>query len=375
MLGHALYRNTALLQLAAWTGAWGLSFLVVFVNAALLLSWRKRTPTFVVLATLVVVLVGVWGNEQRLQLERASENAPQLRVALVQPNIPQRLKNDPTQLNALRQRYRTLLEGVERPVDAVALPESILPTLVLDDAATVSMLKDVTQRQRASVLFGAFTRKASSVFNSAVLFDPNGQTVGQYNKVQLVPFSTEYFPLLERLKQTGIERWLGTLPLGLLTRGARFSPLSYGQASFGTPICFESAFGRVSRAFVRNGANVLVTITNDAWFKDSVELKQHFAMGVFRVVETGRAFLQVANSGISGLILPGGRVALEMEPRTAQVANVSVPLLDAQTPYVVWGDWLVGLSLLLLAGVGGGFSLHNLRYNHKNRPSDIRPRA
>jgi len=358
-LGYALYRQGSILQLASWTGVWGLSFLIVFVNAGLLVAWKRRKLRVVLLVGLVLLGVVGWGNWQRGEGRRRMVDAPTRRIALVQPNIPQREKSDPRMLDSLRERVRSLLDGIDQNVDLVVLPESILPTLILEDSATLEMLSRFAQDHRAAVLFGSFTAEDDGLFNSAVLLTSEGEVIGQYDKVQLVPFSTEYFPLINVLKRAGLDRWLGPLSLGSLSRGAGFGTLAWGEITLGAPICFESAFGRISRAFVRRGANLIVTITNDAWFKDSMELEQHFAMGIVRAVETGRAFVQVANTGLSGAVNPVGEVLLKVPPHQATVAYVDVPLLQGQTGYVRLGDWFmwaVGFTLL-------GFILRR-QYSH-----------
>ncbi len=352
-LGTALHAHPSLLQLASLTGVWGLSALILWVNAAALLAWRRRRWRFALAALLPLVLLLGWGAWHVRGVERGLQDAPQLRLALVQPNVPQREKTDPGLLEPLRARYVDLLETVADPVDLVVLSESILPTFVLDDPDTLGLLSSFARERDTAVLFGTFAGEGSELYNAAVLLDPSGAVAGRYDKVQLVPFSTEYFPLIEELKALGLDRWLAGLPLGSLTAGDAFRPLEWGAGRVGTPICFESSFGRVSRAFVRAGAQALITITNDAWFKGSPELEQHFAMGAVRAAETGRAFVQVANTGITGAYLPTGAPLGRAAPLAARVHYERIPLLDRETLYVRWGDWFAGAAALALIVVLG----------------------
>jgi len=217
-------------------------------------------------------------------------------------------------------------------VDVIALPESILPTLALEDPRVLDELARWAQGSRAALIFGTFTRRNGGLFNSAVVLDPEGAVTGVYDKVQLVPFSTEYFPGVGVLRALGLERWLPIGRLGVLTPGSALRPLELRleagsdgterRVRVGTPICFESVFGRIARALVRNGAELLVVVTNDAWFGRSWALEQHFAEAVIRAVETGRARV--------GAVRPS----------------------SAETLYVRWGDWVVALGGAIVVGLG-----------------------
>lgn len=348
VLGYALTPQLTLAQLAAWTGVWGLSFLVVLVNVGLFLAWQTRNIRYVLWVGLLLIGIGLWGAWHRQGVDLAAAKATSVTVALVQPNISQRKKSDPSLLDSLRDRYQALLTNIDASVDLVILPESILPTLILNDSATFDMLTNVAKNNDAAVLFGAFTAQQNKLFNSTLLLDPEGAIKGQYDKIQLVPFSTEYFPLIDELKALGLADWLAGLPLGALSRGSGFQPLEWGKFKIGTPICFESSFGWIGRNLVNNGANVLVIVTNDAWFKRSIELEQHFSMATLRAIETGRSVVQVANTGTSGVILPTGKRLLRLPEHQALVDTAKIPLLETKTFYLLWGDWFAALMLVNL---------------------------
>ena len=365
-VADALYGQLPAVQIVSITGSWGLSFLAVLANVGLYLGLRARDWRYPAVALAIVGLALLWGSWQLAQ-PQSQASGPELRVAIVQPSIPQRIKSDPGRLDEFLQIYLELLDeiaGQDEHVDLVILPESILPTFVLDDPVVLGQLRTWARQQRSALLFGTFTQGDGRSFNSAVGLSPRGDVEGAYSKVQLVPFSTEYFPGIELLRRLGLERWLPIGRLGALTPGSGFAPLAIslfvekGQTremravKIATPICFESIFARISRAFVRSGAQLLVTITNDAWFGRSWALPQHFAKGVLRAVETGRFFIQAANTGISGIIDPKGRIleSTRIEERTVQVGTVR--LLNSPTVYANFGDWLVYASMLTLLGLG-----------------------
>lgn len=346
-LGYALADQLWLVQLAAWTGIWGLSFVVVWVNVTLWLSWQKKNPGWMIVAIVSLITLGSFGYMQHQQVSEMIADAPTIEVAMIQPNIPQKEKSNPMNLRGLRQGYEDLLETVSTNADIIVLPESMLPTLILDDVETFDILSTYAERNNAELLFGSFTKDEGELFNSVLLSNAQKDPLGRFDKVQLVPFSTEYFPLIEVLRDIGFDQLLKSLPLGALTRGKGFTPLTGKHASIGSPICFETSFSWVSRAFVKEGANVLISVTNDAWFKNSVELEQHFAKGIVRAVETGRAFIQVANTGTTGAALPTGQVIEKLPALQSVTGNATVPLLTHQTFFVIWGDWVVGLALIL----------------------------
>jgi apolipoprotein N-acyltransferase len=365
-VADALYSQLPAVQVASIAGSWGVSFLAVLANMGLYLGLRARDWRYPAVALGVVGLTLLWGS-WRLAQPLSQADGPELRVAIVQPNIPQRIKNDPRRLGEFWRTYQELLDEIaeqDEHVDLVILPESMLPTFVLDDPGVLDQLRAWAQQQKSAMLFGTFTQRGRQSFNSAVGLSPQGSVEGVYSKVQLVPFSTEYFPGIGLLKQLGVERWLPIGRLGTLTPGSGFTPLtvpvSLGEdqeremraVKVATPICFESIFARISQAFVREGAQLLVTITNDAWFGRSWALPQHFAKGVFRAVEAGRYFIQAANTGISGIIDPRGQILkrTQIEKRTVLVGTVR--LLDSSTIYASLGDWLIYVSALILLGVG-----------------------
>jgi len=159
----------------------------------------------------------------------------------------------------------------------------------------------------AHVLFGTGDYRNGKIYNSVVLLSPDGTTVGMYDMVHPVPFG-EYIPGRGLLERIGLGRFANSFLAQDLARGEGYVPVG----GIGTPICFEATFPAAARALVRNGAALLVTVTNDAWFAGSSELRVHFAAAVFRAVGTLRTLIQAANWGISGVVDPRGRILNEV---------------------------------------------------------------
>lgn len=341
-LSDALYQRPELLQIASLTGAWGLSFLIVLVN--FLIYRTERRIVFGVAAAALVALTWAWGT---IQLSTPSEGRA-LQIAIVHSNVAQRARSDPGQLNSSQELYLHQLERL-RKVDLVVLPESILPAYLLRQEDVLAPYLEAAQRLSAVLIVGTIDHREGKLFNTAALISAEGQIADSYDKVQLVPFSTEYFPFIDLLRSTGLENIIGPLPLGALTAGADFQPLESNLGRLATPICFESIFPQIGRAFVQNGAQALLVITNDAWFKGSFALEQHFAKAVLRAVEAGRFTVQAANGGISGVIDAQGRIRSATRTPKETILQDQIVLQDQATLYVQLGDWfvyLVGVGLL-----------------------------
>jgi len=358
-LSDALYQYPQLIQIASLTGAWGLSLLIVLVNLLIYRALRERRLLYGALAMGLIALDWGWGA---YTLSRLPPEGQSLRVALVHSNVPQHARSDPGQLQALQTLYLSQLDELSpRSVDLVLLPESIVPAYLLRQQELLRPYQEQARRLQTSLIIGTIDYRDSKLFNTAALILPDGTVSDLYDKVQLVPFSTEYFPLIELWRGLGVENLVGPLPLGALTPGEEFHPLTLSLSSFrgekepkvkvATLICFESIFSQIGRAFVRNGAQALFIITNDAWFKGSKALEQHFAKAVFRAVEARRFTAQSSNGGISGMIDPYGRILAATRSEKEQILQEIVLLQDRATLWVQLGDWVVYLLGILCGGL------------------------
>jgi apolipoprotein N-acyltransferase len=328
MLHQALYRVPWLIQSSSVLGSWSVTGFVVAINAALFVAWRGRRLRFGLLAVgLLAAQAAFW-----FLPAGADRDAPSLAVAVVSSNVDQEVKLDGRNLDALTERFLRLGEGaIAAAPDLVVFPESFLPAYVLSDEAVFSRLVDLAERGGTRLLFGTGIYRDGRIFNSTVLVDVEGRVIGTYAMVRPVPFG-EYVPGRRLLEAIGLGSWArALLPLDL-SRGTEYEPLD----GIGTPICFESTFPTASRQLTRAGASLLVTVTNDAWFAGSSELRAHFATAVFRAVENRRYVVQAANGGISGFVDPRGRILFETTEEKASVE--SVRLSTARAIYTRWGD-------------------------------------
>jgi apolipoprotein N-acyltransferase len=188
-------------------------------------------------------------------------------------------------------------------------------------------------------------------YNSAILLGPDGGVNGRYDKQHLVPFG-EYIPFRKYLPFVGplVES------MGDFTPGSTQRPLACQTAGIGVLICFESIFPDLSRKWTENGANMLVNITNDAWFGRSSAPWQHFSMAVFRAVETRRSLARAANTGVSGFIDPVGRISASLPLFETGYLTGDLPICSEQTFYVRYGYYfpvfcIIGVILTVLSSL------------------------
>jgi apolipoprotein N-acyltransferase len=222
--------------------------------------------------------------------------------------------------------------------------------------AVAAELRALTRDLGAFLLFGNDDREgpeeAPRLFVGAKLLAPDGQLLLRYHKVRLVPFG-EYVPLQPILTLGG--RYAARLvqQVSDFTPGDTALVGRIGAASLGVSICYEAIFPDYVRQFTANGAGMLVNITNDAWYGTTSAPFQHFAMARFRAVENGRYLVRAANTGISAVVDPRGRVLARSELFDRTTLVYDVPQTDGLTFYARYGDvfgWsAVAVSAALLA--------------------------
>jgi apolipoprotein N-acyltransferase len=223
------------------------------------------------------------------------------------------------------------------------------------DAGFRELVAGFARANRASVIFNAMEpAPVGGVYNSAVMVDEEGRLVAQYDKIRLLPFG-EYVPLPRWLPPA----WLLEGIVGDFASGKDYPLMPAGDARVGVFICFESAFPSVAGRFARDGADVLVNISNDGYLGRTPVIRQHLANVVFRAVETGRPVLRVTNTGTSAHVTPRGEVldATEAFQPAARVWTVG-RAADAKTFYTRQGDLFVALCAAVAAlGLVSTFSL------------------
>ncbi len=283
----------------------------------------------------------------------------QSKIAVVQGNIDQAEKWTPGKKEQTVAIYVRLAEELlaQRDTELVVWPETALPFYLQNDPLASKIAQFVTANN-VWLLTGAPAysiagthaggRRDIDYFNAAVLIDAGGRLAGQYQKQHLVPFGEyvpfkKYMPFLSPL----------VVSVGDFTAGRSSEPLVMGKIRMGVLVCFESIFPEIARKSAAAGANLLVNLTNDAWYGRSSAPYQSMAMSVFRAVETKRSLVRAANTGISGFVDPVGNIIKRTELFVPTALASYVPLWDEETiftrnGYLFGACCLCGIVVLLL---------------------------
>jgi apolipoprotein N-acyltransferase len=366
LMGHGLYRQRLLLQAADLIGAMGLSFLLVLVNVCLLslLSPASRSGRgrLKALALLVVVLA-VWlgyGYYRQGTIALDMARSPKITTAVIQGNIKQSDKWDPRVVQATIETYarltrETLKEKRENPGDQPPLviwPETAAPFFFNHhpgrDTPFDLLVREIARENQAYLLFGAPASEerptGETFFNRAYLLNPGGEVAGMYDKAHLVPWG-EYVPLQRVF--FFIQKMVPMI--GDFAEGPVGATLSVPQGKVGVLICYESIFGYLSRAQVQNGAQLLVNITNDAWFGATSAPYQHMSMAVLRAVENRVSLARAANTGISTFIGADGRIlwTSSLEQEAGHVMDL--PWLPGGSFYTRYGRVIPWICIIIAA--------------------------
>lgn len=302
-LGYSQAHCLPLIQIASFSTVYGVSFLVVFFNAALaeLFIDRKRW-LFPAAALLLIAASCLYG----FYAPRPLSLAPLPKLALIQPNINQFDKMNPRLVGQVYDIHQSLTRqaAAARP-GIIVWPETSVFTYLLHDPVLLPRVKQLAKDTNAWLVIGTpHYDDQGKAYNSLVSISPSGEIVSVYNKERLVPFG-EYLPfrtlLFPFLKGTGyFESTFSSDP--------NPQPVYAGRYKIAAAICFESTFPGLIKRRAGKDAGFILTVTNDGWFDDSAAPYQHWESGIFRAIENRAYFVQVGNTGFSGVIDPYGRV-------------------------------------------------------------------
>jgi apolipoprotein N-acyltransferase len=276
-----------------------------------------------------------------------------IRVGLIQGNIDQNEKVDVARAGAIFQDYlRMTRQAIREGAEFIIWPESSTPFRFEDDLLAAAQIRTLAQQARVPILFGSdqFVRGANGApttyYNSAFLVRPDGTTGGVYRKMHLVPFG-EYVPAKK----------LFFFAAPLVEAVSDFSAgedavlLPVGNHLVSTAICYEVVYPDLVRRFVTGGSEMLTTITNDAWFGPTSAPYQHFEQASMRAIEEGRYLVRSANTGVSGIVDPYGRVVEHTAIFQPAAVVGEARFLRTSTFYARHGDILAYASVLATAAL------------------------
>jgi apolipoprotein N-acyltransferase len=356
-LGYSQYLFAPLIQVADITGVFGLSFVIVFINVVIydvLQAWRsrkdrkrriRRIKAGLITACLLMLILFGYGIFRLQDVGKSLSQAPPMPVSLIQGNIDQSVKWHPAFQEETIRIY-TALSRQAAPTGngLIVWPETATPFFFQDQD---EMTRDVTSlpiRTGNWLLFGgpSYQRdgKGLALLNSAFLLSPEGRIAGRYDKVHLVPYGEyvplrRFFPFINKL----------VAGIGDFRSGPGYEPLTMQTAGvpqkLGVMICYEGILPEAGRMYRKQGAGLLVNITNDAWFGSTSAPYQHLSMTAFRSVENRLYLIRAANTGISAIIDPAGRIKASSALFEKATITGTVRFMDRSTFYSRYGDVFV----------------------------------
>lgn len=356
LLGYTQYEQLYLIQISDLFGVYGISFLIVLANGLIFrmltrhhhetnASLKWGLPLF------FIFLIGtlIYGHHHLSGSRAGEKSGYHINAAIIQANINQSVKWDPAcQMETIRTYQRLTRSTRAFKPQLIVWPETALPFFFQDSQEFSPKIFSLADKSRAILLFGspAYKRIRGAIryYNRAYMITPEIQQLQYYDKVHLVPFGEyvplkKYLPFINHLVQAA----------GNFASGDKLAPLKTGDLSLGILICFEAVFPELARTLVREGANVLVNITNDAWFGMTSAPYQHFSMAVFRAVENQRPMIRAANTGFSAFIGPQGAILSESNLFNEEVLESALTLSGSSlTFYSRFGD-LFAIALLVIS--------------------------
>jgi len=387
------------IQICELGGVTLLSFLLIMVNGFLtdaLLLWRAgEAGVFKRLAgaVLVPLLIGGYGLLRISMVDDAAAEAPKLAIGLVEADVGIWEKEDPQKIEDNLVRHQRMSMQLEKkgadlivwpetsyhapftyvvrrgeeelkrfrliPRDAarIAQSDSAPPEHASQDRAAGMPLRERVAPQRgfsAPLLFGALSfmpnpenesprHPGVDLFNTAILLDEKGKVLGAYDKVYLLIFG-EYIPLGHAFPV--LYEWLPEA--GDLEAGESVEVIEFGRYRIGVMVCYEDILPEFTRRIADKQPNILINVTNDAWFGKTSEPYLHMALAVFRAVETRVPLVRSTNTGVSCFVDPAGRIVSETGLEEAETLLEEMPMMEGGTPYQHLGDWPAYLCLLAL---------------------------
>jgi apolipoprotein N-acyltransferase len=361
--GATVHQVPALTQIAELGNPIVVGLMLIAANLAVTeVVWarlERRAPRPRLIGALLAVpaLSAVYGAIRISQVDRNVAQAPKAEVGVVQANMSLMAKRQAAG-EGLRRHLRLTRElQAEAPLDLVVWSETSVTSAVAESDVDVEYPRRFTRGLGVPAVFGAVLYREVSdarryaLYNSALLSDKSGAIRGRFDKTYLLAFG-EFLPLGDTFPM--LYDWSPNT--GKFSKGTSLSSLPLGDHKLTVHICYEDVIPSFVNAMMRTEpGNLLVNITNDAWFGDSTEPWIHLALSKFRAIEQRRFLARSTNSGVSAIIDPVGRVVRHTETFKEQAVHAQIAWLDGRTPYNLWGDapwWLATVGIVLMGIVG-----------------------
>ena len=358
------WRNIYLIQIASLTGSYGIGFLIALINAGIFgaLYLRKNRFISLILPALFTIAALAYGVYHIRKIENLPPSKTTLRAGLVQCDLSQRRHATTEQIIEAIEVCTTLYNklAAQKP-DLIIWPESAVPIPLESGGELGNFFRrkfaDMIRSTKIPILAGLLSIKPGKeknqwlITNSALYFKSDLKLAGRYDKIHRVPYG-EYVPFRKYLP----EALINAVDMGRdLEPGNNYDPINIKpgvRASIA--ICYEGIFGYLTRQFALRDSNLLIVLSNDAWYPKSSEPEQHLANAVIRSVETGLFMIRCGNNGGSGIVTPNGRFtgyigSSAPRPellRERAIGIVEVPVYPdwvKRTIFVKYGEWFIFL--------------------------------
>jgi apolipoprotein N-acyltransferase len=356
LVGYSQYVNTPVVQIADITGVYGVSFLLIVCNTLIFLwivRWRERKRVPLQGTIFTMILLAVVGAYGFWKINTALTTDKKLTIGVAQGNIEQDVKWDKEFQKETLEIYRKLSVELRRASPHLVIwPETAVPAYFPSGTGLDRTVLAIPYQLNTYLLFGSLSSRKQDeeiqVYNSAYFISPRPRIVSRYDKMHLVPFG-EYVPL-----SSFFPFFNSLVGIGNIAPGEEVVIFQLPRGKFGTLICFEVIFPELCRKFVRNGADFMVTITNDAWFGRTSAPYQHLAQATFRSIENRIWLVRAANTGISAFVDPWGRIKTASGLFTREVLTGEINLRGSKiTFYAQYGDaFAIFCSLLGICLIG-----------------------
>jgi apolipoprotein N-acyltransferase len=355
-LAYSQYQYGKIIQISDITGVYGITFTIVMINAFLFVFLQRKNQKRHLLAEALAIFAIIstiygYGQYRTADIRRALSRASGLEVSLIQGNIDQNIKWSPEHQKETLDIYRSVtLAAAPAAGGLIVWPETATPFYFQRLDPLQASVIDVARTSKAALLFGSpsYAEAGGRIdyMNSAFLLRPDGVISGRYDKVHLVPYGEyvplrKFFPFMDKI----------VVGVGDFKAGKGFYPLTYEGRRLGVLICYEAIFPEGARSYKREGADILVNITNDAWFGRTSAPYQHLSMTVFRAIETRLPLVRAANTGMSAIIDPTGEIQSRTPIFERTFLKGEVKIIDEKTFYTAYGNlfvYLCGIFLLIL---------------------------
>jgi apolipoprotein N-acyltransferase len=329
LAGYMISYIHPLEKLAQFSGVYGLSFLAIFIPSVLFFSYLRKNVFLLITGVLIPLILFVFLNLN----DNNTDYSKKYKVAILQGNIEENIKQDKNYDEYITDVYIKLFKkAAQEKTDLIVMPESAVPFFYFSESSIKDRFFNGIKDIKIPIIIGLdnviYINGKPHLYNSVFLFDENHNLVAFYNKIKLVPFG-EYVPFPFKV----FSKLFPYLEGWDFESGSSMNTLNYKNFRIIPLVCFEAVFSTFVANFSKKG-NLIVNLSNDAWFGNTSAPFQHFEMSRLRAVETGRYLIRATNTGISAIVSPDGKIIKMSELFKRQILTGEVSLVNSNTFWV-----------------------------------------